>query len=71
MKNNLSSECIKAALSAAKVGIVGLHVLGTAGGGPGALGAFEVAVDKFDCIAVDDPNKALSKKILSAFVDAL
>jgi hypothetical protein len=68
MKNNLSSECIKAALSAAKVGIVGLHVLGTAGGGPGA---FEVAVDKFDCIAVDDPNKALSKKILSAFVDAL
>ena len=37
MKNNLSSERIIAALSAAKVGTVGVHVLGAAGGGPGAL----------------------------------
>ena len=40
-------------------------------------GPFEVAVsaiegqDRFDCKAVNDPNKALSKKIMSAFVDAL
>jgi hypothetical protein len=49
MKNNLSSESIIAELSAAKVGIAGLHVLGAVGGGPGDVlcfpwqNAFEVA----------------------------
>ena len=39
MKNNLSSDSIIAALSAAKVGIVRLHMIGAAGGGPGAVDA--------------------------------
>jgi hypothetical protein len=40
MKNNLSSESIIAELSAAKVGIAGLHVLGAVGGGPGDVLCF-------------------------------